>query len=384
MMKTGLEDSFIVKDGKKLRLGYTTGTCAAAAAGAAAVRLLTGEKRENVRIMTPKGIELCLEARLVRESENSVVFEVQKDGGDDPDVTHGLMIRAEVSRISQKDVVIDAGEGVGRVTRPGLDQPVGEAAINRVPRKMIREQAEAAMRQADYDGGLRVVISVPGGKETAERTFNPRLGIVGGISILGTSGIVMPMSEEALIATIRVEMEMRRAAGDKYLLAVPGNYGEDFLCRYPSIDRARAVKCSNYVGAVLEMAVEMGFEGVLFVAHIGKFIKVSGGIMNTHSHQADCRAELLAAQAFRAGARPETVGRVLDSGTTEEAVRILQDAEVLSETMKIVMERIVFYMQHHTERRIRTEAIVFSSVSGVLGESAKAASMTEYFTKTGL
>jgi len=122
-------------------------------------------------------------------------------------------------------LIIDGGEGVGRVTRPGLDQPVGSAAINRVPRRMIREQVLAVMEKAGYSQGMKVVISVPEGEETAKRTFNPRLGIVGGISILGTSGIVMPMSEEALIATIRVEMEMQKAAGKKFLLMVPGNYG---------------------------------------------------------------------------------------------------------------------------------------------------------------
>ena len=176
-------------------------------------------------------------------------------------------------------------------------------------------------------------------------------------------------------------MEMRRASGSRYLLMVPGNYGEDFLSRYPQVDTEQAVKCSNYVGAVLEMAVEMGFEGILFVAHIGKFIKVSGGIMNTHSHQADCRAELLAAQALRRGADPETVRRILATDTTEEAVEILIHAGCLSETMEEVMERIVFYMQHHTEGRIRTEAIVFSSRHGVLGESAGAGELIRQFQK---
>lgn len=378
-MKTGLEDAYVFRGGKKLRLGYTTGSCAAAAAQAAAVRLLTGNEITRAEILTPKGILLCLPVRRVRETENEVSCEVQKDGGDDPDATHGLWIQAEVSKIREKEILIDGGKGVGRVTRPGLDQPVGEAAINRIPRKMIREQVESVMKNAGYTGGLRVVISVPGGEETAKRTFNPRLGIVGGISILGTSGIVMPMSEDALIATIRAEMEMRRAAGEKYLLMVPGNYGEDFLTRYPGVDTAQAVKCSNYVGAVLEMAVEMEFTGILFVAHIGKFIKVSGGIMNTHSHQADCRAELLASQALRCGTPVQTVRRILDTDTTEEGVRILREEGYLSETMKEVMHRIVFYMQHHTEGKIQTEAILFSSVYGVLGESKGASELIEKF-----
>lgn len=384
-MKTGLEEAYLVKGGKKLRLGYTTGSCAAAAARAAAECLLTQKRPDCVELMTPKGIRLCLPVRFFRESETEVTCGVQKDGGDDPDVTHGLWILATVSRIHcretvpEQEVVIDGGDGVGRVTRPGLDQPPGAAAINRVPRAMIREQVLGAMEKAGYFGRLQVVISVPEGEETAKRTFNPRLGIVGGISILGTSGIVMPMSEEALIATIRVEMELRRAAGDRYLLMVPGNYGEDFLARYPQVDTELAVKCSNYVGASLEMAVEMGFEGVLFVAHIGKFIKVSGGIMNTHSHQADCRAELLAAQAARSGASLETVQKILGTDTTEEAVEVLKNTGCLEDTMEEVMRRIVFYMQHHTEGKLRTEAIVFSSRLGVLGESAGAGNMIEKF-----
>lgn len=381
-MKTGIEDAYIVKGGKKLRLGYTTGTCAAAAAKAAAVSLLSGRRLTSVDILPPKGILLTLPVRLVQESENAVTFEVQKDGGDDPDATHGLWIQAEVSRIPGQEIQIDGGCGVGRVTRPGLDQPVGAAAINRVPRKMIREEVTAVMEQTGYSGGLKVIVSVPGGEETAKRTFNPRLGIVGGISILGTSGIVMPMSEEALIATIRAEMEMRRAAGEKYLLMVPGNYGEDFLSRYPDVDTGKAVKCSNYIGAVLEMAVEMGFHGILFVAHIGKFIKVSGGIMNTHSHQADCRAELMAAQAMRSGASFGLVQQILETDTTEEAVRILKENGILSATMEEVMRRIVFYMQHHTEGKLRTEAVVFSSVCGVLGESPGASEMLKYFSVT--
>ena len=313
--------------------------------------------------------------------QEEVTFGVQKDGGDDPDATNGLWILATVSRIPEPEVVIDGGAGVGRVTKPGLDQPPGAAAINRVPRAMIREQAESVMRREGYSGGIRVVISVPEGEETAKHTFNPRLGIVGGISILGTSGIVMPMSEEALIATIRVEMEVRRASGKRFLLMVPGNYGEDFLARYPQVDTEQAVKCSNYVGAVLEMAVEMGFEGILFVAHIGKFIKVSGGIMNTHSHQADCRAELLAAQAMRGGADPGTVRRILETETTEEAVEILKEDGCLDDTMREVMKRIVFYMQHHTEGKIRTEAVIFSSRYGVLGESEGAGEMIEKFRR---
>ena len=190
---------------------------------------------------------------------------------------------------------------MGRVTKPGLEQPVGAAAINRVPRQMIEKEVADVCEEQEYRGGLRVEIFVPGGEETARKTFNPRLGIEGGISILGTSGIVVPMSEAALIASIRLEMEMKKANGAEYLLITPGNYGADFIRQNMVLDVENSMKCSNYVGETLDMAVELGIKGILIVAHIGKFIKVAGGIMNTHSRCADSRAELTAAAAAKIG-----------------------------------------------------------------------------------
>ena len=215
------------------------------------------------------------------------------------------------------------------------------------------------------------------GEELAKHTFNPRLGITGGISILGTSGIVVPMSEEALISTIRVEMEMRKAQGDRVLLVTPGNYGQDFLKTYPWVRADHSVKCSNYVGKTLEFAAELGFDAILFVAHLGKFVKVSGGIMNTHSHEADCRAELLTAQAVRAGADLALAKKLLETGTTEEAVQILKEAGCLKEAMEKVTEKIAFYMNYHIEGRVQTEAIVFSSNEGLLGETPGAGELLE-------
>ena len=228
-----------------------------------------------------------------------------------------------------------------------------------------------------YDGGIKIEISIPQGVELAKNTFNPRLGITGGISILGTSGIVVPMSEEALISTIRVEMEMRKAQGDRVLLVTPGNYGQDFLKTYPWVRADHSVKCSNYVGKTLEFAAELGFDAILFVAHLGKFVKVSGGIMNTHSHEADCRAELLTAQAVRAGADLALAKKLLETGTTEEAVQILKEAGCLKETMEKVTEKIAFYMNYHIEGRVQTEAIVFSSNEGLLGETPGAGELLE-------
>ena len=377
MSRTGLEDAYIMRGSKKLRMGYTTGSCAAAAARGAAFMLLSGKEIQEVKIHTPKGIVLNLELLDIRRSAEKVSCAVRKDGGDDPDVTDKALIYAEVTFGTEEGIVIDGGFGVGRVTKPGLDQPVGNAAINHVPRQMIRENVEEIQKKLDDFRALQVIISVPEGEELAKHTFNPRLGITGGISILGTSGIVVPMSEEALISTIRVEMEMRKAQGDRVLLVTPGNYGQDFLKTYPWVRADHSVKCSNYVGKTLEFAAELGFDAILFVAHLGKFVKVSGGIMNTHSHEADCRAELLTAQAVRAGADLALAKKLLETGTTEEAVQILKEAGCLKETMEKVTEKIAFYMNYHIEGRVQTEAIVFSSNEGLLGETPGAGELLE-------
>lgn len=377
--KTGLEDRYVLKDNKRLRCGYTTGTCAAAAAKAAAAMLFLKKEAKEVDLTTPDGTRLHLLAEEITRKAKSVSCAVRKDGGDDPDATNGLLIFAEVKRSDTPGVQIEGGRGVGRVTKPGLSQPVGAAAINRVPRAMIEQAVREVCEELEEPCALAVTISVPGGEEIAKRTFNPRLGIEGGISILGTSGIVVPMSEQALIASIRLEMETKRAAGEQHLLLTPGNYGEEFLKDGMQMDAGASMKCSNFVGETVDLAAELGFESVLFVAHIGKFIKVSGGIMNTHSRCADCRAELMAAHALRAGADGETARRILDTVTTEEALLLLQKAGLLEKTAAQMMPRIRFYLQHRCGGRLKTEAVVFSSVLGYLGETEGAAELLEHF-----
>ncbi|MDO5538479.1 MAG: cobalt-precorrin-5B (C(1))-methyltransferase CbiD [Eubacteriales bacterium] len=375
--KTGLEDRYVLKNNKRLRCGYTTGTCAAAAAKAAAVMLFTKRSVKEVDIVTPDKTELNLLIEDAVFDDTTASCAVRKDGGDDPDATSGLLVYAKVNKTEVPGIVIDGGAGVGRVTREGLWQKVGEAAINRVPREMITLAVQEVCEEMDHPGGMKVVISVPKGEETAKKTFNPRLGIEGGISILGTSGIVVPMSEEALIASIRLEMETKKAAGEEYLLITPGNYGEDFLRTGMDIDRS--MKCSNFVGETIDMAVELGFKGILFVAHIGKFIKVSGGIMNTHSRCADSRAELMAAHAVRAGAGMDSVQRILGTITTEEAIDILQEEALVKDTMEIVADRIYYYLQHRCAGGIQTEAIIFSNKHGYLGETKGAEELLRYF-----
>ena len=365
-------EQFVYKNHKKLRYGYTTGSCAAAASKAAAAMLLSGKEISYVELHTPKGIDLRLEVLDISREDNAVSCAIQKDGGDDPDVTNGILIYAKVSRepADEAQIIIDGGIGVGRVTKPGLEQPVGAAAINKVPRQMIRENLEAVCEQYHYHGKLSVVISIPSGVELAAKTFNPRLGIVGGISVLGTSGIVEPMSEQALIETIRVEMRQKLANGMEYLLVVPGNYGIDFLDQYGhGLQLEDAVKCSNFVGEALDAAVEFGAKGVLLVGHIGKFVKLAGGIMNTHSHNADARMELLTVHAALLGAPVELLQKMMECVTTDDALKYLKEADLMEPVMERIMEKMEFYVNQRAQHQLELGVITFSNVFGILGQT---------------
>ena len=365
-------DRYVTVDGKPMRLGYTTGSCAAAAAKAAAWMLLTGRALEKVKLLTPKGIPLELPLKEVSFGEDRAVCAVEKDGGDDPDVTTGALIYAEVTRADSPGVEIDGGVGVGRVTKPGLDQPVGAAAINSTPRRMIRENVEEVCRLADYGGGLKVVISAPAGVELAKKTFNPRLGIQGGISILGTTGIVEPMSEQALIETIRVELRQRRAEGADYALLTPGNYGADFLKDSLQVDWKRAVLTSNFIGDSLDACRELGFRGALLVGHVGKLVKISGNMLNTHSKWGDCRVELLAAFAGAEGLGRAEMGAVLDCVSCDEALRIIREAGLWDATLKRLTDRVAFNLRHRAGDALETGAMLFSNVYGLLSETPNA------------
>ncbi len=377
-------EQYIYKNHKKLKYGYTTGSCAAAAARAAAFMLLSGKELSHVDLMTPKQIPLHLEVLDIVKGQKAVSCGIRKDGGDDPDVTNGVLVYAEVSCIEGAAaddigrVRIDGGPGVGRITKPGLEQPVGAAAINRVPRQMICENVLEVCTQFGYTGALQVTISIPEGEALAEKTFNPRLGIVGGISVLGTSGIVEPMSEQALIDTIRVEIRQKLANGGKCLLIVPGNYGMDFLEEYGhGLCLEDAVKCSNFVGEALDAAAEFGAEGALLVGPIGKVVKLAGGIMNTHSHNADARMELLTVHAALLGAPVSLLSRMMDSVTTDDALKYLQEAGLMEPVMERLMERMEFYVNQRAQGCLELGIITFSKVYGILGQTKKAPELAE-------
>ena len=374
-------EEFIEKDGKKLRFGYTTGSCAAAAAKAAAWMLLTGKTKETISLLTPKGVALTLAVEDISMEPDRVSCAVRKDSGDDPDVTNGCLIYAEVTAKMEPGITIDGGFGVGRVTKKGLDQSVGSAAINSVPRQMIRENLEEILTLTDSNCGLSVVISVPEGERLAKQTFNPRLGIVGGISILGTTGIVEPMSEKALVDTIRVELNQRKANGDEYVLLTPGNYGCDFIRAGLALNPEQAVQSSNFIGATLDICRELGFRGALLVGHIGKLVKLAGGMMNTHSKYGDCRMEILAAHAGAAGLPPEKIGEVLECVACDDALRILKDAGCMEKTLAGLTERVLFHLRHRAGEDMEVGTILFSKEYGLLAQSDNAGKLIEKLTK---
>lgn len=354
-----------------MRYGFTTGSCAAAASKAAAYMLLSGRKKKKITIETPKGIPYTAEILAIRRGENEVSCAVRKDGGDDPDVTSGALIGAKVTygRADVFQIMIEGGRGVGRVTRPGLDQPVGNAAINHVPREMIIREVTQVCQLLDYKGTLEIEIFVPEGEELAAHTFNPRLGITGGISILGTSGIVEPMSSRALLDTIRVELRQRRALGFDYVAVSPGNYGLDFMKQRYGYDLDRSVKCSNFIGETVDMAIEEGFQRLLLTGHIGKLIKVAGGIMNTHSREADCRLELLCAFAAKQGVEPDKLCAILDCITTTQALQILEESGRREAVMAYAMERILWYLDRRAQGKLEIACIMFDNEYGELAGS---------------
>lgn len=368
--------SVVWKNQTKLRTGYTTGSCAAAAAKAATHMLVSGEVVGEVSLVTPAGIRLYLEVEDIVKENNYVSCAIRKDSGDDPDVTNGILVYARVT-FAQDDVVkskviLEAGEGIGRVTQKGLEQSIGDPAINLVPRRMIREAVEEELQKAGIDRGVRVMIWVPDGAEIAKKTFNPKLGIEGGISILGTTGIVEPMSEKALTDTIFVEMKVRRENGMDYCYVVPGNYGSDFLHDTLGYQEDAAVKCSNYVGEVIDDAVRLQMKGILLVGHIGKFIKLAAGIMNTHSRQADGRMEILAAHAAMAGGSRELIRQLMECITTTAALELLEKEGILKEVMSTVMIKIEEHLKHRAGDGLEIGAVMFSKEMGILGKTSDA------------
>ena len=364
-----------IRSGQKLlRCGYTTGTCAALGAAGAARLLLTGHVPESVGLRTPKGIVVEVAPQFCRPTSDGAECAIVKDGGDDIDATTGLPVVAAVTLLpdAPRTVTIDGGAGVGRVTKPGLDQPVGAAAINHVPRQMI---TEALLKEADavgYGGGFAVTVSIKGGAAAAKRTFNPHIGVEGGLSVLGTSGIVEPMSQQALLDTLQIEIH-QAALKSRRLILAPGNYGLDYLAAHmPELARIPVVKISNFVGEALDMAATEHFTEVLLVGHVGKLVKLAGGIMNTHSKQADCRTELFCAHAALCGADAATCRALMDAATTDACLEILDAANLRESVVASLLDAIQTHVDRRAAEAFRVGAVLFSNQAGPLGQTKTA------------
>ena len=365
-----------IRSGQKLlRCGYTTGTCAALGAAGAARLLLTGRAPETVGLRTPKGIVVEVAPQFCRLcSKTTAECAIVKDGGDDVDATTGLPVVAAVTLLADapRTVTIDGGTGVGRVTKPGLDQPVGAAAINHVPRQMITEALLKEAETAGYSGGFAVVIRIEGGEDAAKRTFNPHLGVVGGLSVLGTSGIVEPMSQQALLDSLQLEIH-QAALQSRRLILAPGNYGLDYLAaHYPELREIPIVKISNFIGEALDMAAAEQFGEVLLVGHVGKLVKLAGGIMNTHSKQADCRTELFCAHAALCGADTVICRALMDAATTDACLDILDAAGLKITVMASLLQAVQLHLDRRVAGAFTVGAVLFSNQSGPLGQTTQA------------
>ncbi|QEK11812.1 cobalt-precorrin-5B (C(1))-methyltransferase [Crassaminicella thermophila] len=368
-------DRYIVKDGKKMRYGYTTGSCAAAASKAAAIMAVTGKKVDFVRIDTPKGWKLDIKVKEYKIGDNYATCSVEKDGGDDPDNTHGILITSSVKIVDEPKIEIKGGKGVGIVTKPGLAILPGNPAINPVPKMMIKKEVAEVLPE---NKGAIITISVPKGEEIAKKTFNPRLGIVGGISILGTSGIVVPMSEEAFKESLALEIKMAAQEGIEKLILVPGNYGKDMAIKYYKLDERYVIRTSNFIGFMLEQCVENGIKEVLMIGHIGKFVKLAGGIFHTHSKVADGRMEILAANIALLGGSCEFIEELLECVTTEAAIEMIKQRGY-----EKVFEALCNKAENRCKTRVYDElnvgVIMFSMDKKILGVGIQAKKILEEF-----
>lgn len=384
-------DEFVYVDGKKYRRGYTSGSCACGATKAALIMHLEKRNINEVRIGTPKGVDLDLKIDNISRGKDWVQCSVKKDGGDDIDATHGMDIFARLELVQADQVpdfrsdldsdylFITSGQGIGRVTKKGLDIRPGRPAINRVPLNMILKVVQETLDEAgldiyDYLGGRKILVTIfaPQGQEIAKRTFNSNLGIEGGISIIGTTGIVEPMSDEGWKKALSAELAIKRAEGRETIILVPGNIGRDIMAKSYGVDLDGIVKMSNFIGYMLMETKRLGFRKVIIGGHIGKLIKLSGGITNSHSRVADARREIMVANLALLGAPLELLKEVDACLSTDAMVDIIRKAGY-SQVFKVLADKAAskakVYMRLGQEDHIDIEVYLFSMDGSLLAKS---------------
>ncbi|EML6501575.1 cobalt-precorrin-5B (C(1))-methyltransferase CbiD [Clostridioides difficile] len=406
-------EEYVYIDGKKYRRGYTTGSCATGASKAAVYMLITKNRINTINIDTPKGIPLLLKVDNINISDTFVECSIKKDGGDDIDATHTMDIYARAEIVAKNDknkgyltlkdidslstnseckselykfIRVYGGIGIGVVTKKGLSVDVGKPAINPTPLKMINHEIRKLIGDnfesiLGNDKVLKITIFAPQGETVAKKTFNPRLGIVGGISIIGTTGIVEPMSDEGWKKSLSIELQMKKEQGLDKIILVPGNHGEQFIREKLNLDIKYVVRVSNFIGYMIKEAQRIGYKKILMAGHIGKFIKVSAGIFNTHSKVADARSEILVANLALMGARYEFLNKINQCVTTEEAVELINNSEyrevynILSNKCR---ERVKQYLNENSDD-IDVEVIIFSMDKSLLGKSDNTDDLVEVF-----
>ena len=384
-------DEFVYVDGKKYRRGYTSGSCACGATKAALIMLLEKRNINEVRIGTPKGVDLDLKIDNISRGKDWVQCSVKKDGGDDIDATHGMAIFARLELVQADQVpdfrsdldsdylFITSGQGIGRVTKKGLDIRPGIPAINRVPLNMILKVVQETLDEAgldiyDYLGGRKILVTIfaPQGQEIAKRTFNSNLGIEGGISIIGTTGIVDPMSDEGWKKALSAELAIKRAEGREAIILVPGNIGRDIMAKSYGADLDGIVKMSNFIGYMLMETKRLGFKRVIVGGHIGKLIKLSGGITNSHSRVADARREIMVANLALLGAPLELLKEIDACLSTDAMVDIIRKAGY-SQVFKVLADKAAskakVYMRLGQEDHMDIEVYLFSMDGSLLAKS---------------
>ncbi|HET6517997.1 MAG TPA: cobalt-precorrin-5B (C(1))-methyltransferase [Nitrosopumilaceae archaeon] len=351
---------------QKLRKGFTTGTCATAAAKAAILSIIKQQKIRDVNVTLPKGNFIKIKIEACKFSTNSARCSVIKDGGDDPDVTHGAEIIADVClNENSGQVEITGGDGVGIVTKPGLGLEINKPAINPVPKQMINSNLNEVAKEILSKNGIKIIISVPKGKELALKTDNPRLGIVGGISILGTSGIVIPYSTASFAASIRQNLDVSLALGNNIVVLTTGGRSEEFSKKLVDLPEHCFVKMGDFSGYTIQQCAKKGIKKAYVVGFIGKISKMAMGIKQTHVKGSKVNMDFLAELAKDSGANENLVSQIKKANTARHVQEIIQENK-LDEFFTKICSKVYEHMVEYSENKVELEIVLYDFDGSVL------------------